>query len=80
MPYSPIKKKENSPSALRGGGGSMAIIESRLEAAVMRNKMESKDALAAKGSLYVGTGKKTTDTKVDKTTVSIPETVAFNPP
>ncbi len=58
----------------------MAIIESRLEAAVMRNKMESKDALAAKGSLYVGTGKKTTDTKVDKTTVSIPETVAFNPP
>lgn len=58
----------------------MAIIGSGLEAAVMRNKMESKEALAAKGSLYVGTGNKTTVTKADKTTVSIPETVAFNPP
>ena len=58
----------------------MAIIGSGLEAAVMINKMESKDALATKGSLYVGTGKKTTVTKADKTTVSIPETVAFNPP
>lgn len=58
----------------------MAIIEGGLEAAVMRNKMESKDALVAKGSLYVGTGKKTTVTKVDKTTVSIPETTAFVPP
>lgn len=58
----------------------MAIIESGLEAAVMRNKMESKDALAAKGSLYVGTGGKTTITKSNNSTVLIPETVAFNPP
>ena len=58
----------------------MAIIESGLEAAVMRHKMESKAALATKGSLYVGTGKETPVTKADKTTVSIPETVAFNPP
>lgn len=57
----------------------MAIIESGLEAAVMRNKMESKDALAAKGSLYVGTGGKTTITKSNNSTVSIPETTAFVP-
>lgn len=58
----------------------MAIIDNGLEAVVMRNKMESKDALAAKGSLYVGTGGRTTVTTSSNTTVSIPETIAFNPP
>ena len=58
----------------------MAIIESGLEAAVMINKMESKDALATKGSLYVGTGGTTTVTTSTNATVSIPETTAFNPP
>ena len=58
----------------------MAIIESGLEAAVMINKMESKDALATKGSLYVGTGGATTVTTSTNRTVSIPETTAFNPP
>lgn len=58
----------------------MAIIQSGLEAVEMRNRMESKEALAAKGSLYVGTGGTTTVTKSDNSTVSIPETVAFNPP
>lgn len=58
----------------------MAIIDNGLEAVVMRNKMESKDALAAKGSLYVGTGGTTTVTTSSQTTVSIPETTAFNPP
>lgn len=58
----------------------MAIIQSGLEAIEMRNKMESKEALAAKGSLYVGTGGTTTVTKSDNSTVPIPETTAFNPP
>ena len=58
----------------------MAIIQSGLEAVEMRNKMESKEALATKGSLYVGTGGTTTVTKSDNSTVPIPETVAFNPP
>ena len=58
----------------------MGIIESGLEAAVMINKMESKDALATKGSLYVGTGGTTTVTTSTNRTVSIPETTAFNPP
>lgn len=58
----------------------MAIIGSGLEAAVMRNKMESKEALATKGSLYVGTGGTTTVTKSDNSTVTIPVTTAFNPP
>ena len=58
----------------------MAIIQSGLEAIEMRNKMESKEALAAKGSLYVGTGDTTTVTKSDNSTVPIPETTAFNPP
>ena len=58
----------------------MAIIQSGLEAIEMRNKMESKEALATKGSLYVGTGGTTTVTKSDNSTVSIPETTAFNPP
>ena len=58
----------------------MAIIQSGLEAIEMRNKMESKEALAAKGSLYVGTGGTTTITKSDNSTVPIPETTAFNPP
>lgn len=38
----------------------MAIIESNLDGSLMRNKMESKEALAQKGALYVGTGVKTT--------------------
>lgn len=58
----------------------MAIIQSGLEAVEMRNRMESKEALAAKGSLYVGTGGTTTVTKSDNSTVSIPVTTAFNPP
>ena len=33
-------------------------IDSGLEASVMRRKMESKDTLATKGALYVGTGTK----------------------
>lgn len=57
----------------------MAIIGSGLEAAVMINKMESKDALATKGSLYVGTGRTTTVTTSTNATVSIPETTAFIP-
>lgn len=57
----------------------MAIIESGLEAAVMINKMESKDALATKGSLYVGTGGTTTVTTSTNRTVSIPVTTAFIP-
>ena len=58
----------------------MAIIERGLEADEMRNRMESKGALEAKGSLYVGTGDKTTVTKSDNSTVTIPVTTAFNPP
>lgn len=58
----------------------MAIIQSGLEAIEMRNKMESKEALAAKGSLYVGTGGRTTVTKSGNSTVQIPVTTAFNPP
>ena len=58
----------------------MAIIQSGLEAVEMRNRMESKEALAAKGSLYVGTGGTTTVTKSDNSTVPIPVTTAFNPP
>ena len=34
----------------------MAIIQEGLNAKVMRNKMECKDALIQKGALYVGTG------------------------
>ena len=40
-------------------------IDSGLEASVMRRKMESKDTLATKGALYVGTG-----TKKDSFTVT----------
>lgn len=58
----------------------MAIIQSGLEAIEMRNKMESKEALTAKGSLYVGTGGRTTVTKSGNSTVQIPVTTAFNPP
>ncbi len=58
----------------------MAIIDPGLEAVEMRNRMESKGALEVKGSLYVGTGGTTTVTKSDNSTVSIPETTAFNPP
>lgn len=58
----------------------MAIIDSGLEAVEMRNKMESKEDLKAKGSLYVGTGDETTVTRSDNSTVTIPVTTAFNPP
>ena len=58
----------------------MAIIQSGVEAVETRNRMESKEALAAKGSLYVGTGGTTTVTKSDNSTVPIPVTTAFNPP
>ena len=57
-----------------------SIIPSGLEAVEMRNRMESKGALEVKGSLYVGTGGKTTVIKSDKSKVLIPETTAFNPP
>lgn len=58
----------------------MAIIEPGLEAVEMRNRMESKEDLKAKGSLYVGTGDETTVTRSDNSTVTIPVTTAFNPP
>ena len=58
----------------------MAIIEPGLEAVEMRNRMESKEDLKAKGSLYVGTGGETTVTRSDNSTVKIPITTAFNPP
>ena len=58
----------------------MAIIESGLEAVEMRNRMESKEDLKAKGSLYVGTGGTTIVTRSNNSTVSIPVTTAFNPP
>lgn len=63
----------------------MAIIENGLDAALMRNKMESKDALANKGALYVGTGVKTAvpelksgDTVV-KAAAKVPETTSISP-
>ena len=58
----------------------MAIIQPGLEAVEMRNRMESKEDLKVKGSLYVGTGGTTTVTRSDNSTVSIPVTTAFNPP
>lgn len=58
----------------------MAIIDPGLEAVEMRNRMESKEDLKAKGSLYVGTGDETTVTRSDNSTVKIPVTTAFNPP
>lgn len=58
----------------------MAIIDPGLEAVEMRHRMESKEALEVKGSLYVGTGGKTTVTKSNNSKVLIPETTAFNPP
>lgn len=58
----------------------MAIIQPGLEAVEMRNRMESKEALKVKGSLYVGTGGTTTVTKSNNSTVSIPVTTAFDPP
>lgn len=58
----------------------MAIIEPGLEAVEMRNRMESKEDLKAKGSLYVGTGGETTVIKSDNSKVKIPITTAFNPP
>ena len=58
----------------------MAIIEPGLEAVEMRNRMESKEALEVKGSLYVGTGDKTTVERSNNSTFTVPETIAFNPP
>ena len=58
----------------------MAIIKRGLEADEMRNRMESKEDLKAKGSLYVGTGGTTIVTRSNNSTVSIPVTTAFNPP
>ena len=58
----------------------MAIIQPGLEAVEMRNRMESKEDLKAKGSLYVGTGDETAVTRSDNSTVTIPVTTAFNPP
>lgn len=58
----------------------MAIIDPGLEAVEMRHRMESKEALEVKGSLYVGTGGKTTVTKSNNSKVLIPVTTAFNPP
>ena len=57
----------------------MAIIQPGLEAVEMRNRMESKEDLKAKGSLYVGTGDETTVTRSDNSTVTIPVTTAFIP-
>lgn len=62
----------------------MAIIENGLDAALMRNKMESKDTLANKGALYVGTGnytqvKNTDDTESTLQERRVPETTSISP-
>lgn len=61
----------------------MAIIENGLDATLMRNKMESKDALANKGALYVGTGDVTPVTHKDKEgadeTTNVPKTTSIAP-
>lgn len=51
----------------------MSIIENGLRADVMRNKMESKDALKEDGYIYVGTGNKI-KIEADGNTYEIPET------
>lgn len=55
----------------------MSIIEDGLRADVMRNKMESKDALKGDGYIYVGTGNKIT-IKADGNTYEIPETTGMD--
>lgn len=61
----------------------MAIIENGLDATLMRNKMESKDALANKGALYVGTGDVTPVTHKNKQgvneTTNVPKTTSIAP-
>ena len=58
----------------------MAIIENGLSANVMRNKMESKEELAKKGALYVGTGGKMSVTPDGGgAVVEIPETSSIAP-
>lgn len=61
----------------------MAIIENGLDATLMRNKMESKDALANKGALYVGTGDVTSVTHKNKQgadeTTNVPKTTFIAP-
>ena len=61
----------------------MAIIENGLDATLMRNKMESKDALANKGALYVGTGDVTPVTHKNKQgadeTTNVPKTTFIAP-
>ena len=42
------------------GGIFMSVIENGLRADIMRKRMEDKNALQNKGSLYVGTGNKET--------------------
>lgn len=55
----------------------MSTIENGLRADVMRNKMESKDALKGDGYIYVGTGNKIT-IKADGNTYEIPETTGMD--
>lgn len=58
----------------------MAIIQENLDAKVMRNKMESKEALATKGALYVGTGDTTEVTPNDGgDAVNVPITSSIAP-
>ena len=58
----------------------MAIIQENLDAKVMRNKMESKEALATRGALYVGTGDKTEVTPNDGGgAVNVPITSSIAP-
>lgn len=55
----------------------MSTIENGLRADVMRNKMESKDALKGDGYIYVGTGNKIT-IEADGNTYEIPETTGMD--
>lgn len=55
----------------------MSTIENGLRADVMRNKMESKDALKEDGYIYVGTGNKI-KIEADGNTYEIPETTGMH--
>ena len=55
----------------------MSTIENGLRADVMRNKMESKDALTGDGYIYVGTGNKI-KIEADGNTYEIPETTGMD--
>ena len=55
----------------------MSTIENGLRADVMRNKMESKDALQNPGDIYIGTGETTEITVGDKI-YKIPKTIGKN--